>query len=320
MILIISENKDYTTDIVIDWLSYNFEEFLRINDTDKFEISNIKLDSESELVKINNLKYEIDLSEVFVYWHRRGLLNLRKSFTSINFGQNKGLINYLHEEYEALGIFVKDYLYNKTGIGRIEDNYTNKLSNLIYAKKFGLLIPTTYIVNSKSELFDLIEKEDLITKGVQSGWFYNDGHEYSLFTNTINKNDIHELPEKFEYSLIQKKLDKKFELRIFYFNELMFATAIFSQNDTQTETDFRHYNKVKPNRTPPFNLPLDLKDKIIKFMKYKDMKTGSIDIVVTVKNEYVFLEVNPFGQFGQVSNPCNFYIERHIANYLIANN
>ncbi|MFZ4797332.1 MAG: grasp-with-spasm system ATP-grasp peptide maturase [Bacteroidia bacterium] len=319
MILIISENKDYITDIVLDWLSYNERKFTRINDTDKFVISQIEIESGVENIKLFNSKFKINLSDVSVYWHRRGVLNLKQSVVSLNLEQNnnKGIGNYIQAEYKAINLFVEDYLYNKSGVGRIEDNYTNKLSNLIYAKNCGFIIPSTYILKNKKEVLDLIEKEDLITKGIQSGWFYNDGKEYSLFTSTINQSDLAVFPDKFEYSLIQKKLDKKYELRIFYFNERMFATAIFSQNDTQTETDFRHYNNLKPNRTPPFDLPLNIKEKIIKFMTFKKMKTGSIDIVITKKNEYVFLEVNPFGQFGQVSNPGNFHIEKHIANYLI---
>ena len=32
----------------------------------------------------------------------------------------------------------------------------------------------------------------------------------------------------------------------------------------------------------------------------------------------VFLEVNPVGQFGMVSLPCNYQLEKRIAQYLIA--
>jgi hypothetical protein len=38
---------------------------------------------------------------------------------------------------------------------------------------------------------------------------------------------------------------------------------------------------------------------------------------MTKKGEYVFLEVNPIGQFGMVSAPCNYNLEKKIAQYLI---
>jgi len=51
-------------------------------------------------------------------------------------------------------------------------------------------------------------------------------------------------------------------------------------------------------------------------MSKLNMNCGSIDMIVTKQKEYVFLEVNPIGQFKQVSFPCNFYLEQKIANFL----
>lgn len=47
-----------------------------------------------------------------------------------------------------------------------------------------------------------------------------------------------------------------------------------------------------------------------------EMNSGSIDMIVTLNNNYVFLEVNPVGQFWQVSYLCNYYLEKKIAHYL----
>ena len=52
-------------------------------------------------------------------------------------------------------------------------------------------------------------------------------------------------------------------------------------------------------------------------MKYVNLNTGSIDMIVTKENEYIFLEVNPVGQFGMVSQPCNYYLEKKITEYLM---
>ena len=51
-------------------------------------------------------------------------------------------------------------------------------------------------------------------------------------------------------------------------------------------------------------------------MKKIGLNSGSIDMIVTPSNDFVFLEVNPVGMFWQVSYPCNFYIEREIAKFL----
>jgi glutathione synthase/RimK-type ligase-like ATP-grasp enzyme len=92
--------------------------------------------------------------------------------------------------------------------------------------------------------------------------------------------------------------------------------SIFSQNDEQTKVDFRDYNIERPNRTVPYKLPKDIEDKLSLFMSRMELDTGSIDIIVTPDMEYVFLEVNPVGQYGMTSLPCNYYLDEKIAKCL----
>lgn len=48
-------------------------------------------------------------------------------------------------------------------------------------------------------------------------------------------------------------------------------------------------------------------------MKDIDMNCGSIDMIYSPEGEYIFLEVNPVGQFQWLSKSCNYDIERQIA-------
>jgi len=93
--------------------------------------------------------------------------------------------------------------------------------------------------------------------------------------------------------------------------------AIFSQNDEQTKTDFRVYNYDKPNRCVPFKLPVEIENKLNKLMKILDFESGSIDIIYGTDNNFYFLEINPIGQIGMVSYPCNYMLEKEIARELI---
>ena len=95
-----------------------------------------------------------------------------------------------------------------------------------------------------------------------------------------------------------------------------FPMAIFSQKDKKTQLDYRNYNQEKPNRNIPYILPNKIQDKLQLLMDKLGLDSGSIDMIVTPEGEYVFLEVNPTGQFGWVSVNCNYYLEEKIANYL----
>lgn len=91
--------------------------------------------------------------------------------------------------------------------------------------------------------------------------------------------------------------------------------AIFSQQTDQTSVDFRKYSRETPNRVVPFKLPVEIESKLKKVMSILGLNTGSIDLIYTLDSKFVFLEVNPVGQFGMVSYPCNYQIEQKIAKY-----
>ncbi len=84
--------------------------------------------------------------------------------------------------------------------------------------------------------------------------------------------------------------------------------AIFSQNDPQTKYDFREYNDDYPNTTVPYKIPEELEDKLIKLAGLFNLKTGSFDLIKTIDNKHILLEINAGGQFGMVSYPCNYYL------------
>jgi glutathione synthase/RimK-type ligase-like ATP-grasp enzyme len=92
--------------------------------------------------------------------------------------------------------------------------------------------------------------------------------------------------------------------------------AIFSQKNKKTKIDFRNYDDELPNRNVPYQLPKSVEGKLIQMLDFLDYTTGSIDLIKTKSGDYVFLEINPVGQFGMVSYPCNYYLEEKIAIHL----
>ena len=67
----------------------------------------------------------------------------------------------------------------------------------------------------------------------------------------------------------------------------------------------------------PYRLPLDVNEKVLKFMERCDLDTGSIDMILTQDNRFVFLEVNPAGNIEMVGDNCNYWLEKRIAEYII---
>ena len=93
--------------------------------------------------------------------------------------------------------------------------------------------------------------------------------------------------------------------------------AIFSSKNQKTKTDFRNYDLVNPNRYIPYVLPKNITQKLANLMNDLNLSTGSIDMIRDSSGRYIFLEVNPIGQFGMVSKPCNYNLEKLVAQVLI---
>ncbi len=149
--------------------------------------------------------------------------------------------------------------------------------------------------------------------------FMYENQMYMPYTITLTSSNLNELSDTFFPSLFQKAINKEFEIRTFFLNGEMFSMAMFTQSKESTKSDFRKYDYSNPTRSVPFNLPSEVCEKLIAFMDAFDLNCGSIDLIRTDEGKYYFLEVNPTGQFGMVSYPCNYYLEEKVALTLTNN-
>lgn len=92
--------------------------------------------------------------------------------------------------------------------------------------------------------------------------------------------------------------------------------AITDISNNNTNIDFRkNYDHI---RSIPFALPLDIEEKIKLLMSKLSLDYGAIDLILDQNDSLYFLEVNPYGQLEMVSAPCNYNIEKEIADILIS--
>lgn len=324
MILIFSIQTDSSTCDVIDWLVSEKIDFVRINMDDYTIVNSVKIEinnNGNNIVLLYKDK-KIDLEDVKGVWYRRGgSFNLSQSinWAELNISDivKQELKLDLWNESKSLINFIHMCLKNKKNINNFFSSSPNKLLMLKEAVDCGLKIPKTIITSSKSDLIKFInECGNVITKGIdESLHFGDDENFYSVYTEEIVNLDV--VPQKFFLSKFQQKINKVFEIRVFYFFKQFYSMAIFSQENEQTSTDFRKYDSQKPNRNIPYELPLKEKNKIIKLMKRMDLNCGSLDLIYDKDEEFIFLEINPVGQFGMMSTPCNYNLEKIIAEKLI---
>lgn len=306
MILILSLESDYSTDEVIEWIKYiDYNSFIVRLDSEK---DYFLLFKENDIILKNKSGFDIPFSKITSVWYRRGYMKFKMDsifFKDINNKERIDLEEYINYELSI-----------KKSINTYDNIKINKLKALLLAKKNSLLTPKWYLIEQKAELNRLIKNEKLITKNfLESSFFSFTDTGAVIYTQDVDQ--IENVPDSFLPSLIQVKVEKKYEVRIFFFNNQFWSMAILSQQDEQTQTDFRRYNNQFPNRTVSYKLPISEEEKLLKLMKDLDLDCCSIDAIITPKNEFVFLEINPVGQFSMVSIPCNYFIEKEIAKFLI---
>ena len=316
VILIVSNENDQSTVDVIEWLLHYGVVFHRINFSTRVRIVELSLGNEKfvfEYLGLDNNWIRVDCDDLKSYWYRRGNFSL---IPTLDFNASP-LKNYLSKERESLVEFIHHFLRSyKFSINSFLDNKINKLIALDVAKKMGLDIPETCIVSSLKLLHEKLQTGEWIVKSIFRSSFQSEDnvefHGGTFLVEQAMPSEKHFFP-----SLIQRKIEKLYELRIFYLLGEFYSSAIFSQQDPKTKIDFRNYNYGKPNRVIPYKLPVDIERKLHSLMTELRMNSGSIDVVVDSDYKYVFLEVNPVGQFQQVSIPCSYYIENIIAEKLI---
>ena len=327
-ILILSRQDDGSTSNVIEWIVKYGKPYIRINtDDDKTQLDHIDIEAKELLV--TNHEEQTNLFDISSVWHRRRGFSLKNIDINkeeldkqILFDTPKYHINHINSEYKVLTEYLHYTLERDVPtIGNYVSTDVNKLIVLEIAKKYNVPIPRGYVVTTKKGLKKVLDSTDasfVITKAISQGvYHFTDNYGYYSYTERITEESLDELPDRFFPSLIQEEIKKKYELRVFYLNEEFYSMAIFSQKREDTVVDFRkHTDQDTPQRKVPYNLPEHVKGGLINIMNELKLNTGSIDILVDEDNNYIFLEVNPVGQFGMTSDPCNYSLERKIAKIL----
>lgn len=323
MVLIISETLDLTTDRVIEWLlSFGYTNIIRINDGTPIYVKHISIGcSSNEIVLIaNNKMFSVD--DVEFFWYRRGLFKFDLE-AMLDFELQKDNIGKVQNFHKNEWIPVRNYiikkLEQKAYFGDFHRTFTNKLLNLEIAQKCGLTIPKTHISNYSEILRENIDKEKkYICKPLSEVLYLEDEkYEYSTYTTKIIKEDLDDDIRYCAPQLIQEYIEKWVELRVFILKNRVFSMAIFSQRNETTSVDFRNGEYDTRPRVTTFTLPTDIENNLLHFMEISGYSTGSIDLILTNKGDYVFLEINPIGVIDMVSSPCNYMIEKEIALYIL---
>ncbi len=326
MILIFSDQFDHSTTKVMEYLIHWGEKVIRLNREDTVEAGWLATIDNRSLracrIRIND--ESLSLKDIKSVWFRKGGLYFRQIEEYHLRRDKKILKNSLNDffagEQQTFNEFVFTAMLQSTirVLGNPLLSDTKKLTVLQKASSLGLDIPATLITTHREDVGEFIEKNGaIITKAIQDNIsFLTANSSYGVLTNEVDRISLDVLPPIFYPSLFQQRLEKQYDIRIFFLCNDFYSMAIFSQDNPRTWLDFRNYDQKEPNRKSVCHLPVSVKRKLTALMKDLRLNTGSIDMVYTTDNRYVFLEVNPVGQYDMLGKFLNFQLDKKIATWL----
>jgi glutathione synthase/RimK-type ligase-like ATP-grasp enzyme len=322
-VLIVTSSQEIAAVKVIENLQKINQSFFRI-DTDLFFSKNTGISMRLDGTSINRLVErrsgeKLDLNQVKSIWFRRpqdieviGCNNEQER----RFVQDE-LTSALWSLYTSIdGVY---WMNHPTASRHLLER--NKFLQMKHALKAGLIVPDTLITNQAEQLIRFCEDHGgtIAVKTICSKMFSKPGEETAegIYTNKISTEYIKEHSVEISLSPImaQEYVEKALEFRVTIVGNEIFACAIHSQDSERTKEDWRHYDFEKVKHEA-YEFPAEVKNKLRAFMKRCGLSFGAVDMILTPKGEFVFLEVNPSGQFGWIESLTGLPISETIAKTL----
>jgi hypothetical protein len=193
-----------------------------------------------------------------------------------------------------------------------------KLPQLTLARSLGLEVPETLVTSDPDELLAFYRRFDgkIVTKTTAVGVdaFVKDG--FSGYTRELRPRD---LPFLHDIALCpvtaQAYVEKKLELRVTIVGEQLFAVEIHSQATRRTRIDWRNYDD-RHLTYRVHTLPAGVAAACVALRTSLGLLYAAIDLVLTPDGRYVFLEVNPNGQYQWLEDATGLPISDRLARLL----
>lgn len=168
------------------------------------------------------------------------------------------------------------------------------------ASALGLELPPTLITNDPEEFLEFYAKHEgnIVSKLPSPAMTRTLKHlQLARYTQQVTRRDlVHADSIRYSPVTFQAYVPKRVELRITVVGEQVFAAEIHSQKANRTRIDWRRYDL---GHTPhyPHTLPDAVRRGCVELVRQLGLCYGAIDMVLTPDGRYVFLEINPNGQF-----------------------
>jgi glutathione synthase/RimK-type ligase-like ATP-grasp enzyme len=310
-VVIITTVADVATDDVIGHLRHLDVDIVRINTEDFPFESTFSLD------------FEAPTAEVWVGGRRlqpRSVWYRRVRSPACPPTMDPGIYEFCLRENRAAflgGWLAQDVRWLNHPVAVWQAEY--KPYQLQVAKRAGLTVPQTLISSDPAQIRNAFERfGSLVVKPARSGHFRQGGEEFSVYTSEVTASTLDSIDDaRWAPSIYQERVPKQCDVRVTYVGGQFFTAAIDSQSDPDAAVDWRKTSNAEL-RHCRLRLEGNVEDRLRTLMKALKLNFGCIDLVLRPDGQYVFLEVNPSGQWLWLDDQLELGISAAVADWLAA--
>lgn len=175
----------------------------------------------------------------------------------------------------------------------------HKVGQLHLARRLGFNVPKTIVTNEPEDALAFFAglTGGAIYKPLRFAPIVQEGAEHGIYTTVLDLANVEEMRDSIRLApcLFQELVEKSYELRVNVIGERVFAAAIYSQEQEETKIDFRL--ATESCRHEAVFLPEEIAALCLRITRELNLRMSNVDLIVTPDGDYVFLEVNPNGQW-----------------------
>jgi hypothetical protein len=319
MILILTEPDDVHADAVIERLKQRRAEWFRFNPADFPARANVSLGFEPDgrtRALLRTAETTIDLTRLRSVWYRRPQPPVPHEQIT-----NDAVRSFVAEDCL---VFLRD-LWHTIECRWLPGNPMTiraaelKAAQLRIAGELGLELPPTLVTNEPDEFLDFYRqhKGNIVTKLAGTSFHRSFGNHHMRFTEVVSRRDLgHVSSIRHCPVILQAYVPKRLELRITVVGQQVFAAEIHSQETHHTRHDWRRYDL---DHTPhvAHDLPPDVREKCVRLVERLGLTYGAIDMILTPDGRYVFVEINPNGQYLWIEQKTGLPISEAVCDFLM---
>lgn len=315
MIFLVTNKEDVTSDMVVNELNNSSDEYYRFNTEDICAGVDISFNFTTGKVSLFDTcaNRRIDLSKVKSVYFRRP--KLPSAPADLQHSDQQFVLNEISQALEGVYKYLgeKYWVSNVFAIRQAE----NKIHQQLIAHKFGFTTPKSIITNRIEDALEFLKANNqCVVKPIRTGFVSDKENPQVIFTSSITIDDVAILGRIQECpTYLQENIPKISDIRVTVIGSTVFSAKIHSQEFDETKTDWRKGENVNLKHEP-INLGPKMNEACVNMTRFLDLQFGALDFILDDKGRYVFLEINPNGQWGWIQHRLNYNISGTIAKLL----